>query len=121
MKSSWRPVRCQALIGAESTTEVTLYILFLFLGASFQWEAGQEQVCVLRAGGGISAGRGQCLPEDKETGSEGSPDSSPLCKGTLEDASLWRPAGRREERARAGFLWGPVEPGGSFIHPRFEG
>lgn len=106
LKSSWRPIRCQALIGAESTTEVTLYILSLFLGASFQWEAGQEQVCVLGVGGGYLLARGQCLPEDKETGSESSPASSPLYKDTLE-TRRWlnermHPCGGLQEGGRRG-------------------
>lgn len=98
---------------------MTLHILSLFLGASFPWEAGQEQVCVLGVGGGGETDicwPGKWLLEDKETGPESSPASRPLCRGALE-SRRWlgermhsrrgQQEGRWKERARASFLWGP--------------
>lgn len=72
LKTIWRLIRCQALIGATGPLEVALDILSLFLGASLQWEAGQEHVCVCVGGmeweGNIVVGHGRWLLEDKETG-----------------------------------------------------
>lgn len=65
MKASWRPIRCQAPIGATGPLEGTLDIFSLFLGASLQWRAGQEQVCVVVGWGeegNIVVGQGQMAP-----------------------------------------------------------
>lgn len=65
LKASWRPIRCQAPIGATGPLEGTLDIFSLFLGASLQWRAGQEQVCVVVGWGeegNIVVGQGQMAP-----------------------------------------------------------